>query len=383
MNEHLSKKVRSSYAVVSDVHFGHRSTPTEHIIRSFKKTVLTKANEALQALFIAGDLFDHLLYLNTQEAQQVIQFFHYLLNYCQTNNIALKVLEGTPSHDWYQSSLLTKINDVREHKVNLKYFKVLDIEYCDMLEKHILYIPDEWCNSQEELDLQIRTRMMELRIQQVDIAILHGAFRYQAKGIPASAFLYDEAYFLNLVRGFIHIGHYHIHSTFDRILAQGSLERLAHGEEDPKGCVRVDGEHYSFIQNLNAYIYKTIQVKANTDLSALDKAIHKYPPNSHIRLAMKAEHPFNTIYRELSARYSAYTLKKLIKDKAPESSSVAYILSEDLLTNPEHFVLETNVYDAVIKSVEAKHQLSLNETTKLYKYAEILDVTNLTPEVST
>jgi hypothetical protein len=372
-----------AYVCVSDVHFGHKNTPTKHIIESFKRTILTEGNKDLDALFIAGDLFDHLLYLNTPEAQQVIQFFHHLLNYCQANDIALKVLEGTPSHDWYQSSLLVKINDVREHKANLRYFKTLDIEFCEKLQKHILYIPDEWCNNQEELDIQIRTRLMELNIKQVDISILHGAFRYQAKGVPTSSFLYDESYFLNLTRGFIHIGHYHIHTNLDRIVAQGSLERLAHNEEEPKGCVRVDNDSWVFLQNTQAYTYKTINLKTSTDLTKLDKLIQSTPANSHIRLLMKPDHPFNALFKELTVRYHNHHLKKLIKDPTAVNSSVAYILSEEALSMPDHFVLESNVHEAVIRSIELKHSLSISETKKLHQYASVLKAADQPLEEST
>lgn len=359
------------YIVTSDIHFGHKNTPTKHIIQSFTKAILTPANSNIDALFIAGDLFDHLLYLNTPEAQQVIQFFHRLLDYCYNNNIALKVLEGTPSHDWYQSSMLVKVNDVRQNKVNLTYIKVLDIEYCNQLNKHILYIPDEWCNSQEELDTQIRTKLAERNITQVDISILHGAFRYQAKGIPTSSFLYDETYFHTLTKGFIHIGHYHIHTRLDRIIANGSLERLSHGEEEPKGYAFVQDETFSFIENTNAYSYKTINITPTTDLSKLDKVINKLPHNSHVRLSMKPEHPFNTSFKDISLRYPDHNLKKLIKE-TPVNSTVTYILSEDNLELPSHSMLESNVYDSVMRSIEAKHSLNSNELIKLHHYAKTL-----------
>lgn len=369
------------YIVTSDIHFGHKNTPTRHIIESFTHSILNEANRSITALFIAGDLFDHLLYLNTTEAQQIMQFFHRLLNYCCDNDIALKVLEGTPSHDWYQSSMLAKINDVRSHKAQLTYMKALDIEYCDRLQKHILYIPDEWCNNQEDLDVQIRTRMLELGLVQVDMAILHGAFRYQAKGVPVGSFLYDEAYFLGLVRGLIHIGHYHVHTHLDRIVAQGSLERLAHGEEDPKGYVLANSEDHSwvFVQNPRAYTYKTIHVTAGMDLNKLDKAVRKHPAQSHIRLAMKSDHPFNLAYKDLSLRYLDYHLKKLIKDTSA-NSSVTYILSEDALQLPDHSVLETNVYDAVMRGIDTKYQLSPQELVKLHHYAQVLKSAELEPE---
>lgn len=363
------------YIVTSDIHLGHKNTPTKHIIESFKKTILTKANTCIDAIFIAGDFFDHLLYLNTQEAQQVVQFFHYLLSYCHDNNISLKVLEGTPCHDWYQSSMLVKINDVRTNKADLTYVKTLDIIHCPKLNKHILYIPDEWCSSQEELELQIKTRLSELGLSKVDITILHGAFKYQAKGIPTSAFFYDEDYFLQLTRGFIHIGHYHTHSALDRIIAQGSLERLAHGEEEAKGYVLVQDQAYSFVENTHTYTYKTIQVTNSTDLTRLDKLIHRYPHGSHIRLQIKPDHPFNAIFKELTVRYADYRLKRLVKDPTSANSSVTYIVSEQDLSQPEHLVLETNAHEAVLRGIEAKHQLTPTELVKLHHYAKILEKT--------
>lgn len=370
------------YIVTSDIHLGHKNTPTKHIIDSFTSSILTPANSNIDALFIAGDLFDHLLYLNTKEAQQIVQFFHHLLTYCYDNHISLKVLEGTPCHDWYQSSMLAKINEVRTHKVDLTYVKTLDIIHCPKLNKHILYIPDEWCNDQQELDQQIRTRMSQLGITKVDISVLHGAFHYQAKGTPTSSFLYDEEYFLNLTRGFIHIGHYHQHTYLDRIIAQGSLERLAHGEENPKGYVLVQDDTFTFVENTNAYIYKTIQVNLSTDVIKLDKVINKYPHGSHIRLQMKPEHPFNTIFKELTVRYADYHLKKLVKDLATANSSVTYIISEDSLEVGDHFILETNAYDTVLKTIETKYQLSPSELLKLHHYAKILEKTDTPVEES-
>ena len=203
------------YLVTSDIHLGHRKTPTKHIIASFVDTILTEANKDIQVLFIAGDLFDHLLYLNTPEAQQIVQFFHKLLDYCHLHQIALRVLEGTPLHDQFQSQILTKINDIRDRKVDLKYHKALEIDYIPCIQKHVLYIPDQWVNSQEELERQVNQQLALRNLTQVDIAILHGAFKYQTKGIVTSEFTYDESYFHHLVKGYVHIGHYHVHNPLD------------------------------------------------------------------------------------------------------------------------------------------------------------------------
>ena len=138
------------YLVTSDVHLGHENTPTTHIIQSFKTHILSDKHKDIDILFISGDLFDRLLDLNSKEVYFIIEFFNYLLSYCTVNNIRLRVLEGTPSHDWGQSQILVKLNDIRTNKCDLKYHKVLDIEYIEELNHHILYIPDEWTNSHDE-----------------------------------------------------------------------------------------------------------------------------------------------------------------------------------------------------------------------------------------
>ena len=358
------------YLVTSDIHLGHKNTPTQHIIKSYKTHILNDTYKDIDVLFIAGDLFDHLLYLNTKEAQQCIAFIHDLLQYCWENSITLIVLEGTPSHDWHQSNLLVKINDLRDNKADLHYHKTLTIHYLPKHEKYILYISDEWCKNQQSLESQVNAQLQLHGIEKVDIAILHGQFRYQLQGRPSQVFCYDETYFLNLVRERIHIGHYHIHTEFDRIIANGSLERLAHGEEQPKGFLLVDNNVHTFIENPDAYTYATIQITPKTTQTQLDKLIKKYKPQSYIRLSMASTSEYSAIFQELKIRYADYHLKKHIKDAA-DDSSVTYIPIENGIDFADNLYLQTNIYDALMTAVNAKHTLSERERTKLLAYANV------------
>lgn len=361
------------YIVTSDIHVGHRKTPTKHIIASFTDTILTEGNKDADVLFINGDLFDRLLYLNTPEAQLVIHFFHHLLGYCYDNQIILRVLEGTPSHDYFQSSILFKMNEIRKNKVNMKYFRTLDIEYMEEHNKHILYIPDEWCHDQTSLEKQINEKLSLLNITKVDMCMLHGAFKYQTKGMVTSAFSYDENYFLNLCKGFIHIGHHHTYNPMDRILPNGSLERLAHGEEEDKGYVIVQDDTYLFVKNPFSYIYKTILVTQKTTLASLDKQIFKYPKESYIRLQMKKDNEFNAIFQDLKVRYKDYFVKKLIKDDSSETNSVTYILSEDTLELSDNLTLDTNIKEALETIIMAKHVLTPSEQLKMNDYLQVFE----------
>ena len=360
------------YANTSDNHLGHLKTPTIHIINSFKTSILTEQNKDLDILFIAGDLFDRLLDLNSKEVQVIIEFFNYLLTYCYTNNILLRILEGTPSHDWQQSSILVKLNDIRTHKCDLKYHKFLDIEYIEKVDKYVLYVPDEWTNSHDELEAQIQEKLNQHSIPQVDIAIMHGQFKYQLAGKKYNGFYFKEEYFLSLVRGYIHVGHYHMYSKFDRIIANGSLERLAHGEEAAKGYVIVEDDQYTFVENKNAYTYVTLNITNATTLERLDKMIAKYPINSYIRLLLNKEHEFNINFNELKLRYLDYHMKKIIKENISEAGSLTYILDDsDELEVSDSFILDANIHQTLLTNIKAKHELTDPEMAKLLGYVEI------------
>lgn len=359
------------YIVTGDDHLGHLKTPTKHIIASFIKFILSEQNKDADVLFIEGDLFDRLLDLNSKEAQLIIAFFNYLLSYCYQNNILLRVLEGTPSHDWHQSQTLVQLNEIRTHKCDLKYHKVLDIEYIERINKHVLYIPDEWTNSHDDMERQIKEKMNEHSITNVDIAICHGQFAYQFAGRPYHGFHYKEEYFLQLVKGFIHVGHYHTHNPMDRILPAGSLERLSHGEEEAKGFIVIHDDTWSFIENTDAWTYKTLNITAATTVDKLDKQIAKYPPGSYIRLLLSKDHPFNLTFSELKLRYLDYHLKKITKENVAERAKVTYILSDSELEFDNKFILEANIHNTLLDTIAAKHTLNSVENSKLLNYIKI------------
>jgi len=360
------------YLVTSDIHLGHLKTPTEHIIVSFKKEILNEKNKDIDVLFIAGDLFDRLLDLNSKEVYIIIEFFNYLLNYCYQNDIAVRVLEGTPSHDWQQSHILFKLNSIRDTPCDFKYFKTLDIEYLEKIDKYVLYIPDEWCNNHLELEKQIEEKLNSYNISQVDIAILHGQFTYQTLGKYRPDFCFQENYFLNLVKGFIHIGHYHSFSSYDRIIANGSLERLAHGEEEPKGFVIVENDRYTFVENKNSYIYKTLIITKNMTLDKLDKKIYQYPKQSYIRLVIPSDHDFNLHFKELKLRYYDYHIKRVTKDEM-EKDTRTYIKLDDTIELSILDFTESNIYEILLNNLISKHEYNDIQLQKVKKYISIFE----------
>lgn len=366
------------YLVTSDIHLGNRRTPTRHIANSFEKQILSEENKGLDLIIIAGDLFDRLIESNSKELLICLEVFEKLFTYCYVNKIKLRILEGTPSHDNLQNRIVVKLNELREKKVDLLYFDSLDIEYMSDFNKYLLYIPDEWTHDHDLLEKQIEEKMSSLSIHQVDISIVHTQFAYQVAGFPFKGFTLKEAYFLSITKEQIFIGHFHTHSTFDRINAQGSLERLSHGQEEDKGHMVCIDNTPIFIPNPNAYIYKTLNVNIKTTLNRLDELITKYPKKSYIRIKMNRSHPFNVNFNELKLRYLDYHLEKKLTGEGSEDSSITNILGDRELEMLDSFIINSDIKGTLRELVLANNELNLNETQLLDKHLEVFNGIEIT-----
>lgn len=321
------------YLVFSDVHFGHRINPTVSIAENLYKLIGPYRDQHLDIIFIAGDLFDRLIDNSMADNGEVHIWMCWLLRFCEENQIRLRVLEGTRSHDRGQSSQFETIYQIAQTNLDYRYIPYLYIEHMEDLDIHVLYVPDEWHEDPQVTFKQVQGLLAEQQLSQVDLAIMHGQFGYQLKLAPASIPRHQESDYLAIVRHYVHIGHVHVYSQFERIVAQGSVDRLAHGEEDPKGMVfaeiRKDGtrEHH-FIVNKNAMIFKTIRIKASEleeSIAYLDRQIAKLPMGSAVRIQAKKNHPLYQVFGDLEIRYSQYRLSKKTTDQPDEEVYDTYI----------------------------------------------------------
>lgn len=322
-----------SYVVVSDIHLGHRKNPTERITNNLKNTLLPLFEKGFQILFIAGDLFDRLLDNTMSDNTSAKLWIFWLLQQCEKHQVKLRVLEGTPSHDRKQSSEFDTIYHIASSSIDYKYIPYLYIEYIEDLNINVLYVPDEWHTDPQETFKQVKTLLKEKALDQVDIAIMHGQFGYQLKNVPDKIPRHQEDQYLGIVKYMVHIGHVHQYSQFERIIAQGSFDRLAHGEEDAKGLVWANiykegtFDHF-FIENKHALIFKTILIKNQdyqTAIEELDKKISKYPEGSYIRIKAKKNHPLFLDFNKVELRYLRYYLSRQISDQKEEYKTLTNI----------------------------------------------------------
>ena len=217
------------FAVIGDLHLGHSRTPTLHTLVNLKVWIRGVLNK-IKVLFFTGDVFDKLLTYPSHESIEITLFIKWILYKCSKHNVVLRVLEGTRSHDWRQSHMFETVKG----STDVKWVSEVSIEYIPALDMNVLYVPDEanrWC---KETLTQVHELLIEHKLEQCDIAMMHGVFKYQLSLLPDT---HTQAEYEAIVKYTIYIGHIHTRVVSGKIEPPGSFERLAHNEEEDKGAI--------------------------------------------------------------------------------------------------------------------------------------------------
>jgi len=298
-------------ASISDIHLGHRRNPTKEIIKNLYEAFPdNEETAALDIIFIAGDVFDSLLSLPDDDVWEIKFWAASFLRLAKKYNIMVRVLEGTPRHDWKQSELIPNTNSLAEIGADLKYVKTISIEYIEQFGITVLYIPDEANTSTEKTYSQVQDLLEAKGLKQVDFAIMHGAFEHQLP-MNAKGHVHNANDYLSIVKELIFIGHIHTHTIFDRIVAHGSFDRLSHGEEEPKGHIRAtirkNGHRtITFVENKGAKIFRTVNchgMNIDETLEEIDRKVFGLPPGSYVRIKGDNTNPIFEDMNEMIRRY--------------------------------------------------------------------------------
>jgi UDP-2,3-diacylglucosamine pyrophosphatase LpxH len=349
----VNKRIRLS--CISDIHLGNRRNKAKEIISNLDKYFSNDEHlSKVDLVVLAGDVFDDILSLSADDVPYIKQWVARLLRLCYKYGIIIRVLEGTPSHDRKQSEMFSTINLIHDLNsstgVNLKHVTEIGIEFIPEFGINVLYVPDEANPTTEETLDKVKALLVEHGLNQVDFAFMHGNFEYQLpshiKNIPRHSS--DE--YMAIVRYLIFIGHIHIHTRNDRILAQGSFDRLGHNEEGPKGflhaIVQPSGDHeIAFIENVTAKQFITVNCcydEAEENIKLIDRAVDKLPAASNVRLeAMKGNAMLANV-DAMRVRWPLLVWTAIARDKDEEDSPV--VMAEESLYVPitidKHNLLE-------------------------------------------
>jgi len=354
------------YFLLSDIHCGHNRTPASFIISNldnlFKKN--EKKLKQVDIIFISGDVFDRLLQVNSPDSILTYDWLTRLIKFCSDNNIKLRILEGTPSHDWKQVKLLYSIINKFDIDVDFAYYDNIEIEYIKIREYElsVLYIPDEIYDNAEKIWEAVQEKLKEYNLEKIDLIIMHGAFKYQLP-IKNLDFLHDEERYINITEYLINIGHVHNTSQFDKILCPGSFDRLTFADEyDKKGGWLVtlyeNGKvKKEFIENTTGMIFKTIDL-TNTD-KHIDKLLKTIPNYSNIRLLVNKDDSVKNLLKELQFKFPNHRF--VIKDKNKNDEKEIKLNKENKKELFKFKINKDNIKELILKEIKSPNNLLLEE----------------------
>jgi hypothetical protein len=252
------------------------------------------------------------------------------------------------------------------------------IEHIPTHDITVLYIPDEILPSTSSIADRVKSLMGEKGLTQVDISMMHGYFDYQ---VPEGKMIdrkHDSAFYLSITKFFINSGHVHTFSRYDRILSNGSPERLSHGQEEDKGMVECNilGNKYTwkFIANRQAAIFKSFYLTGKTmeDVyTFLDKEIYALPEHSAISIRANVQDAAIINFGLLRRRYPLYRLSKKVLDDRSD------IETDQLFANATHdytkiVINPQNIVDHIVDYLSQ----NTSQPVDVDRYRHILEALN-------
>ena len=366
------KKVKLTSLFFSDVHLFHDKTKTEHILFGFYDALPdTKVMDEVDIIVITGDLFDRSVSFPNPDVSLVYRFISYLLNICAKYDIVLRILEGTPSHDWQQSKILDELNNLRDVPVDAKHVNQLSIEHIDKLGIDVLYVPDEWRPECSQTYTEVCQLLAQKGLQQVDFCYMHGVFGFQFPvNLVGKPDTHDEESYMRITKQNIIIGHHHRHNQFGSIVVPGSFDRLRHGEEEPKGYIKMvnylDGSAstvITFIENKNAMMYKTLDCAGKTVQDVIKTIVdicNGSTEEKFIRIIANKDDPVYSGIKELKGLFPFihFSINPVKKEKEALVAETKDIIRPTVLT-PEHLLelMSQRLYDKCPEKAQSAIEL--------------------------
>jgi hypothetical protein len=251
--------------VIADIHIA--AMPAKTLRVELWKMFLAKIQKMkkIDIIGVSGDLLDHKISFNSEDAKLAIDFIETLLKLAKKKNAKVRVLRGTKNHD------LNQLNNFQYLEKNPNYdFKIINTVTSEEIFPgvNILYLPEEYMENMEEY-------YSEYFSQKFDLCFFHGTFGHvgfhnksQESERPmhnAPVFEYEKM--KDVVDGPIIGGHIHNADDYkDKVFYTHSFSRWHFGEEDAKGfrIFKYDSKtkkyKVGFIENTLAPTYITLDI---------------------------------------------------------------------------------------------------------------------------
>lgn len=326
-------------ADISDVHLGHGVVPTAKVLDWWEQIFSVDKIQHLSVIIVSGDLFDRRLPHDGDDAKLVARWSARFLRRLVKYKVALRILEGTPSHDNRQSRWLLDYNDMMRVNADIKYYDEITIDELIPGGPTVLYIPDEVNHDANQTWLEVQSYMREHNYKTVDFAVMHGMFTFQEPIKSIASHLEDR--YEGIVTHRIIIGHHHTHATSGKIVVPGSPERLRHNEEEDKG-------HYTFsyspergvfdeyfIINHQATVFTTFDVDGWTfdKVLALVSKHQNLPNGSHLRFKLSRKDEAFQNLSKIKSHYPQFKFAVKLLELEEQAREVVELIDRPVLTS--------------------------------------------------
>lgn len=369
-----------NFLEISDVHINHpfigHKTIIELLSFLLNPILLTK----LHRIYIAGDFYDHgMEYTEIDKVLDIEYFQKQLLLKCAKYDVQVRILEGTRSHDRFQSNHFIKINKECEIGCDIKYFSELTVDIDERYGDSTLYIPDQWRVDASETYKEALSALAKLGLSKADFGCGHGSYKYQMqKHLRGNISLHDEVLHSELVNYAFFVGHHHNSSNSHKIYCSGSPQRLRFGEEEDKGYYEasvLNGKiniDFKVLEDAIPLItIKCPDMQAEDIMVKLNDLIKKHSEKLGIRLMANKNDPAAEVVRYYSDLYP-HIFFKFEEIKTKEKKQLPTVELKSTI-NTSKSLTKSNLADQLKKRIQLKLEDQLVNREEIAKYSEHVD----------
>ena len=262
-------------ALIADIHFG--ALPIDDLYNELQMFLDYIDKKDIDFIIILGDWFDRKLNMNSKDAKYSTICFERICQIAMNNNIKVRMIQGTESHDNNQLEILEIL--AKNKHIDFKVFYEVGEEEL-FPNFNVLYVPEEYITSFDDKYGKYMNNNYDMIfghgvIQEVKFA----SYLQQTEKTMKKAPIFKSNMLMSICDGPIFFGHVHTRDVFhDRVYYVGSYSRWMFGEEEDKGFYTVKYDNKTkefetkFIVNQLAKRYDTIEIyDKDTRFYKLDK----------------------------------------------------------------------------------------------------------------
>lgn len=355
---------------VSDIHLGIRSIDQLEMADALADNLLPVIPDT-DIFCINGDFFDTLVVFDSHGFDPIYEVILHIFRLCQQHKVILRVLQGTFSHDRKQLDRFETFYKNNHFDFDFRCVRNIELEeiYVKGRSLRFMYVPDDmpYKSSGAVVDV-ITTKMNELGWEEVDYGCMHGFFDFTfPRGVSQeNTIVFKESQF-PFVKKVIDVGHVHQYRVGPegKAISNGSFDRLCHGDESPKGFVKVVdyGNTFKahFVENKDSAFYTTLYF-TDEDTDYIRKTIDDFISNlkTNRTISLRISLPNMEIIKAIKVWMTEahptvkYSLKKEIVDKGQTfnlmSSLIANATEKRIAPTPK--TLSTFIRNEIPSSYE-------------------------------